>query len=73
VTVAYAIAGGLIIGALLYAVGLVLDEVAERHRLRRLADDVRRRQLDREHWRNGVHDTRPSYTPRQTGKRWPPT
>ena len=45
-TVAYAIAGGLIIGALLYALGLVLDEVGERHRLRRLADDVRRRQVD---------------------------
>jgi hypothetical protein len=74
VTVAYAIAGGLIVGALLYAVGLVLDEVAERHRLRRLADDVRRRQLDREHARNGIHDARPQvHTPRQTGKRWPPT
>jgi hypothetical protein len=59
VTVAYAIAGGLIIGALLYALGLVLDEVAERHRLRRLADDVRRRQIDAEHRRNGVHDPRP--------------
>jgi hypothetical protein len=72
VTVAYAIAGGLIIGALLYAVGLVLDEVAERHRLRRMRDDVRRRQIDREHARNGVWDARP-HMPRQTGKRWPPT
>jgi hypothetical protein len=59
VTVAYAIAGGLIIGAVLYAVGLVLDEVGERHRLRRMADDVRRRQLELEHARHGVHDPRP--------------
>jgi hypothetical protein len=59
VTVAYAIAGGLVIGALLYAVGLFLDEVAERHRLRRMADDLRRRQLDTEHRRHGVHDPRP--------------
>jgi len=58
-TVAYAIAGGLIIGAVLYAIGIVLDEVAEHHRLRRLADDIRRRQLDAEHRRNGVHDPRP--------------
>jgi hypothetical protein len=59
VTVAYAIAGGLILGALLYASGLVLDEIGERHRLRRMADDVRRRQLDRLHQTNGVHDHRP--------------
>jgi hypothetical protein len=58
-TVAYAIAGGLILGALLYALGLVLDEVGERHRLRRMADGVRRRQLDAEYRRNGVHDHRP--------------
>jgi hypothetical protein len=55
VTVAYAIAGGLIIGALLYAVGLVLDEVGERHRLRRMADGVRRRQLDAEAARHDDH------------------
>jgi hypothetical protein len=59
VTVAYAIAGGLIIGALLYAVGLFLDELAEHHRLRRMADGIRRRQLEDEHRRNGVHDRRP--------------
>lgn len=58
-TVAYAIAGGLVIGALLYALGLVLDEVAEQHRLRRMADGVRRRQLEQEHRRHGVHDPRP--------------
>jgi hypothetical protein len=72
-TVAYAIAGGLIIGAILYAVGLMLDEVAERHRLRRMADDLRRRQLDREHRRHGIDDPRPQYVPRQRGKQWPPT
>lgn len=59
VIAAYAIAGGLIIGAVLYAVGIVLDEVAEHHRVRRLADDIRRRQLAAEHRRNGVHDHRP--------------
>jgi hypothetical protein len=59
VTVAYAIAGGLIIGALLYALGLVLDEVSERHRLRRMADQLRRRQRDAEIARHGVHDPRP--------------
>ena len=58
-TVAYAIAGGLILGALLYAAGLFLDELSERHRLRRMADGVRRRQLEQEHRRNGVHDRRP--------------
>jgi hypothetical protein len=58
-TVAYAIAGGLVIGALLYAIGLFLDEVAERHRLRRMADALRRRQIEQEHRRNGVHDRRP--------------
>ena len=58
-TVAYAIAGGLVLGAVLYCVGLVLDEVSERHRLRRMADGVRRRQIDDEHRRNGVHDHRP--------------
>lgn len=58
-TAAYAIAGGLVLGAILYAVGIVLDEVAEHHRLRRLANDLRRRQLDAEHRRHGVHDPRP--------------
>lgn len=59
-TVAYAIAGGLILGAVLYAVGIMLDELAEHHRLRRLADDIRRRQLEAEHRRHGVHDPRPA-------------
>jgi hypothetical protein len=58
-TVAYAIAGGLVIGAVLYAVGIVLDEIAESHRLRRMADQLRHRQVDDEHRRNGVHDPRP--------------
>jgi hypothetical protein len=58
-TVAYAIAGGLIVGAVLYAVGLVLDEIAESHRLRRMADDLRRRQLADVHDRYGIHDPRP--------------
>ena len=58
-TVAYAIAGGLVIGALLYAIGLFLDEVAEQHRLRRMRSDVRRRQIEQEHRRHGVHDRRP--------------
>jgi hypothetical protein len=73
VTVAYAIAGGLFVIGLLYVWSMVLDEVAERHRIRRMRDDLRRRQLDAEHRRNGVHDPRPQYTPRQTGKRWPHT
>jgi hypothetical protein len=67
-TVAYAIAGGLVLGAILYALGLVLDEAAERHRLRRMRDGVRRRQLEAEHQRHGVHDPRPPITrevPRQ--------
>lgn len=58
-TVAYAIAAGLVLVGVLYAVGYVLDEVATRNRHRRMADDVRRRQLEREHGRNGVHDWRP--------------
>jgi hypothetical protein len=58
-TVAYAIAGGLAVIALLYAIGLVLDEIGERHRLRRMADDVRRRQLAAQVDRYGVHDHRP--------------
>lgn len=58
-TVAYAIAGGVVLGAMLYALGLVLDEAAERHRLRRMADALRRRQLHDEYRRNGVHDPRP--------------
>ena len=58
-TVAYAIAGGLIIGAVLYVAGIVLDEIAEQHRLRRMRDDLRRRQIEQEHRRHGVHDRRP--------------
>lgn len=58
-TVAYAITGGVVLGAVLYALGLVLDEVSERHRLRRMADQLRRRQLDAEYRRHGIHDPRP--------------
>jgi hypothetical protein len=58
-TVAYAIAGGLILGAVLYAIGIVLDEVAEHHRVRRLADDIRRRQRDADIERHRVRDPRP--------------
>jgi uncharacterized membrane protein len=59
VTVAYAVAAGLVILAVLWAAGALLDEHAHRLRLRRMADDIRRRQLDAEHARHGVHDPRP--------------
>lgn len=58
-TVAYAIAAGVVVIAVLYAVSFLLDELATRNRLRRMADGVRRRQLEAEHERNGVRDHRP--------------